>query len=105
MRSKQTYVKTFQENGGNAIHSHLRNNNRNNVPTGPANTIFFRFIWWNGGGNIRMRLRTNPQLRKLLSTKPDVFIYGEAETPSSHNLNMNDYDCFLHKSKLEIDGH
>ena len=51
-----------------------------------------------------MRLRTNPELRNLISTNPDVFIYGEAETPSPHNLELTGYDCYLHKSKLEIDG-
>ena len=77
----------------------------NKIPTGPNKNAFFRFCWWNGGGNIRMRLRTNPELRRLISTKPDVFIYGEAETPSPQNLELTDYVCYLHKSKLEIDGH
>lgn len=51
-----------------------------------------------------MRLKTNPELRKLLKTKPDMFVYGEAETPSTQNLYIDGYCCYLHKSKLEIDG-
>ena len=57
-----------------------------NVPSGPDKTCIFRFSWWNGGGRIRMRMQTNPELRKLLQTNPDIFAYGEAETPSSQNL-------------------
>ena len=48
-----------------------------------------------------MRLKTNPELLKLLRKKPDVFVYGEAETPSRHNLRIDGYVCYLHKSKLE----
>ena len=55
----------------------------------PNKALFFRFCWWNGGGKIRSRLKTNPLLGKLLLKEPDVFIYGEAETPSPSNLNVN----------------
>ena len=48
-----------------------------------------------------MRMQTNPELRKLLQTNPDIFAYGEAETPSSQNLQLEGYICYLHKSKLE----
>ena len=33
-----------------------------------------------------------------------MFAYGEAETPSTQNLYIEGYCCYLHKSKLEIDG-
>ena len=49
-----------------------------------------------------MRLNTNPLLIKLLATKPDVFVYGEAEAPSPLNLSINGYICYLHKSKIEL---
>ena len=65
-----------------------------------TNSTFFRFCWWNGGGKIRKRLRTNPELHKLLAKSPDVFVYGEAQTPSSENLSISGYICYLHKSKL-----
>ena len=51
-----------------------------------------------------MRLKTNPELEKLLLKKPDVFVYGEAETPSPLNLSIDGYVCHLHKSKLEVAG-
>ena len=48
-----------------------------------------------------MRLQTNPELRKLIQTNPDFFAYGEAETSSPLNLELEGYICYLHKSKLE----
>ena len=50
-------------------------------PSGPDKTTFFKFCWWNGGGKIKLRLNTNPVLRKFLAQKPDIFVYGEAGTP------------------------
>ena len=47
-----------------------------------------------------MRLRTNPELINLLNTKPDVFAYGEVQTPSSHDLKIDEYICFLLKSTI-----
>ena len=70
----------------------------------PKKTYIFRFSWWNGGGKIRMRLKTNPELRNLLKTKPDMFVYGEAETPSPCNLQIDGYCCYLQKSKIEEEG-
>ena len=75
-----------------------------NVTSVPRKPLFFRFTWWNGGGKIRMRLATNPVLKKILDTKPDVFVYGEAETPSPHKLLIRGFMCYLHKSKLEVES-
>ena len=75
-----------------------------NVTSVPRKPLFFRFTWWNGGGKIRMRLATNPVLKKLLDTKPDVFVYGEAETPSPHKLLIRGFMCYLHKSKLAVES-
>ena len=65
-----------------------------------TNSTFFRFCWWNGGGKIRTRLRTNPELHKLLAKCTDIFIYGEAQTHSPENLSVDGYICYLHKAKL-----
>ena len=73
-------------------------------PAAPTETTFFRFTWWNGGGKIRARLKTNPELRKLLNSKPDIFIYGESETPSPLNLSIKGYICYLHRSKINLSG-
>ena len=35
-------------------------------------------MWWNGGGMMRSRTASNPELLALLATKPDIFVYGEA---------------------------
>ena len=43
-----------------------------NGPSYTKQKVFFRFCWWNGGGKIRMRLRSNPEVLNLLNTKPDV---------------------------------
>ena len=91
-------------------HSKKKNSNkiplRNIVssvnPSTPTETTFFRFVWWNGGGRIRARLKTNPELRKVIDSKPDIFIYGESETPSTVNLSIKGYVCYLHKSKINL---
>ena len=70
----------------------------------PRRTTFFKFCWWNGGGRIRFRLKFNPLLRNFLSRKPDLFVYGESETPSPAGLSVNGYACYLHKSKLNTIG-
>ena len=69
-----------------------------------SNSVLFRFSWWNGGGKIRYRLSSNPELKKFLTTKPDVFVYGEAETHSPLDLNIDGYICYLHGSKINTPG-
>ena len=67
-------------------------------------SIFFTICWWNGGGNIKLRLSTNPELRKFVLRKPDIFVYGESCTSSSLGLSINGYTSYLHKAKLSVDG-
>ena len=59
-----------------------------------------KVYWWNVGGKIRTRIKTNPELKRIIEKSPDIFVYGEAETPSSYNLNISGYICYLHRSKL-----
>ena len=40
----------------------------------PKKSTFFKISWWNGGGNIKLRLCINPELRKFLALKPDIFV-------------------------------
>ena len=54
------------------------------------------------GGKIKCRLKTNPELRNFLKIKPDLFAYGESETPSPLGLSVNGYACYVHKSKLTV---
>ena len=70
----------------------------------PCKSTFFKICWWNGGGNIKQRLNTNPELRKFLSKKPDIFVYGETCSPSSLGLSINGYSLYLHKAKLNVEG-
>ena len=35
-------------------------------------------MFWNGGGCMSSRLRTNPELKLLFSSNPDVFVYAES---------------------------
>ena len=87
-------------NSNNRSKISLRNIVSSVDPSTPTETTFFRFTWWNGGGKIRARLKTNPELRKVIDSNPDIFIYGESETPSSVNLSIKGYLCYLHKSKI-----
>ena len=89
-------------NSNNRSKISLRNIVSSENPSTPTETTFFRFTWWNGGGRIRARLKTNPELRKVIDTNPDIFIYGESETPSPVNLSINGYVCYLHKSKINL---
>ena len=72
------------------------------TPSSTNKTTFFKLCWWNGGGKAKLRISSNPQLRKFLEKKPDIFAYGESETSSSHGLSINGYACYLHKSKLSV---
>ena len=91
--------KLSKELSSNFQLNHNLSVNLNNSPA--SKTTFFRVCWWNGGGKIRTRLRVNPELKKLLNTNPDVFTYGEAETPSPKNLDIENYICYLHSSKID----
>ena len=73
-------------------------------PLDPTEPFFFKFCWWNGGGKVKFRISKNPELLNFLASKPDIFAYGESETPSPHGLSINGYACHLHKSKLGISG-
>ena len=80
----------------------LMNPHSNGLPSPPHRTTFFKFCWWNGGGKIKFRLKSNPALRNFLKIKPDIFAYGESETPSPLGLGVNGYACYVHKSKLSV---
>ena len=47
-----------------------------------------------------IRLKANPVLLNILKSKPDIFIYGEAQISSTINLNIVGYSHYLHRSKL-----
>ena len=74
------------------------------MPPAPIKETFCRVSWWNGGGKFRSRLRSNPELRNFLSKKPDIFVYGEAETTSPFDLNIDGHICHLHESRLNLAG-
>ena len=54
--------------------------------------------WWNGGGAIRRRLKTNIFLNDFLKTSPDIFSYGEAQANSTRGLFLDGYSVILHPS-------
>ena len=62
--------------------------------------IFF-VGWWNGGGSMRKSIRFNKVLLNFLSKKPDIFVYGEAGTPTKRGLLLPGYSLILHKAKIE----
>ena len=75
-------------------------NSRN--PLSPNNNLF-KICFWNGGGKIQTRLKTNPELRNFLTRKPDIFVYGETG-PTPQGLSISGYTCYVHKSKLNTCG-
>ena len=55
--------------------------------------------WWNGGGKIVPRLKTNPGLQEFISTRPDIFVYGEAlVTKKTKETNIPGYKTIIHKA-------
>ena len=56
----------------------------------------FSVGWWNGGGAIRRNLRTNKSLHEFLSTKPEIFAYGEAGSSTPRGLFLPGYSLLLH---------
>ena len=93
---------TKLKNGNNLTEIRLKPIVNSEKPSTTTETTFFRFTWWNGGGRIRARLKTNPELRALIASNPDIFIYGESVTPSPVNLSIKGYVCYLHKSKINL---
>ena len=49
---------------------------------------------------MKSRLKANPILLNILKSKPDIFIYGEAQVASTIDINIDGYSHFLHRSKL-----
>ena len=98
LRFSRNKLKEINDVNRNIANSRLENS------ASTSKTTFFKFCWWNGGGKIKLRLNTNPELRKFLSRKPDIFGYGETGTPSSVGLSINGYANFFHASKLNIEG-
>ena len=83
---------SYERNQPNVFNGYrkVRNSRVANAPR-PEKSTFFKISWWNGGGNIKLRLCINPELRKFLALKPDIFVYGETCTPSSIGLTINGY--------------
>ena len=62
--------------------------------------FFFCVVWWNGFGIIKNRIDANIGLIKLIhDRKSKVFIYGEARSAITHDLNLKGYSYYLHASK------
>ena len=56
--------------------------------------------WWNGGGRLIPRIRVNPELTKFISTKPDIFVYGESLTYRfKQSITIPGYKVILHTAK------
>ena len=55
--------------------------------------------WWNLGGAIRRRVRTNFSLRKYLKSNCDIFAYGEALAKNQRGLSLPGYFTIMHSSK------
>ena len=55
-------------------------------------------LYWNGGGCMLSRLSVNPELKLLLSTQPDIFVYAEnlvfSQPGSTLKQILRDYDCY-----------
>ena len=64
----------------------------------PAETNPLNILYWNGGGCMLSRLSVNPELKLLLSTEPDIFVYAESllfSKPGSTLAQiLQDYDCY-----------
>ena len=56
--------------------------------------------WWNGGGRLIPRIRVNPELTKFITTKPDIFVYGESLMyRMKQNIIIPGYKVILHTAK------
>ena len=55
-----------------------------------------------GGGAIRRTLRTNIKLNDFLDSRPDIFVYGEAGSPTPRGLFLPGYSYMLHPAKKKI---
>ena len=99
LRIRRTNLRSICNSRINRISSRIKRS-----PVQSDKPFFFRVCWWNGGGNIKLRLSTNPELIKFLENKPDIFVYGETCTSSPLGLSINGYACFLHNANLNVAG-
>ena len=61
--------------------------------------------WWNGGGAVRRRIKTNFFLRKYLKSNCDIFAYGEAQVKNQRGLSLPGYFTITHSySAPNING-
>ena len=51
--------------------------------------------WWNRGGGLLKRLKVNPELKNILSKKPDIFTFGESGLSKKSGLFLKDYFFFF----------
>ena len=59
----------------------------------------FRVSWWNGGGKMMSRITVNPELKQFLDTKPDIFVYGEAQVVRiTKEMSLEGYNTIIHKA-------
>ena len=58
--------------------------------------------WWNGGGKISSRIMVNPVLQQFLTTKPDIFAYGEAQAVRvTKEMSIAGYKTIIRKAKMK----
>ena len=53
-------------------------------------------LFWNGGGCMSSRLRVNPELKKLFSGHPDIFVYAESMIYGDIKRKLSGYHAFHH---------
>ena len=99
---KQNIASFFPNNGHGPTRPCIQRSDNpllKNVINFPENlNMQLTLMYWNGGGCMSSRLRTNPELKLLLSSNPDVFVYAESLLYSKSKYRSQnellDYDSF-----------
>ena len=84
---------------GNGARTHLWNEIEDKQEENKIKSNPFIISWWNGGGAIRRRLKTNIFLRNYLKSNCDIFAYGEALASNQRGLFLPGYFSIIHYSK------
>ena len=63
----------------------------------------FTVSWWNGGGKMMSRITVNPELKQFIETKPDIFVYGEAQVVRiTKEMSLEGYNTIIHKAGKKV---
>ena len=79
--------------------THFPKANQGKITDSNEKSRNFVVMFWNGGGKLLYRIRTNPELNNLINRGPDIFAYAEALIYKQTKSPLPHYDLIVHTAK------